>query len=272
MSFVISPSITQNDYIQPLSHARIGYKNFVPDSTVTASSQEAAFPADSVQRESTYDRWQPTSATGVLIVDQGASGVQGASYAGIAAHTFGTQGATIELAHSDDNFTYSVVETLEPADNSAIMIIFPRIEARFWRLRIVSAAAAPQIGVLYLGEILEMQRPIYGGHSPITLSRQTERRPTKSEKGQWLGVSVVRYGLSTSYNWRNLTAAWYRANFDPFVESARSKPFFIAWRPSSYPQEVAYCWLPPSQDIKPSNMGTRDLMEVSMPVEGYADE
>ena len=273
MSVVISPSITPSDYTYPLTHARIGYDNFVPDATVTATSADTNYPADAVQRETTYEHWKPTSASNEsLVFDQGASSVGAASYVGIAAHTLGTQNATIEIAHSDDNSTWTVIETLEPANNSAIMFIFAEVEVRYWRVRVVSADAAPEIGVVYIGSVLEMQRLIYGGHSPITLSRQTERRPTKSQKGQWLGVSIVRYGLQSSFNWRHLTAAWYRANFDPFVESARSKPFFIAWRPSKYPQEIAYGWLPPNTDIQPSNMGIRDLMEVSMTVEGYADE
>lgn len=273
MTVVISPSITPGDYTYPLTHARIGYDNFVPTSTVTFSSEQAEYPADAIQRETTFERWQPTGTTSeYLVIDQGASGVGAASYLGIAAHTLGSAGATVEIAHSVDNSSYTVVETLEPANNGAIMFIFPEVESRYWRVRVVTASFAPEIGVVYIGSVLEMQRPIYGGHSPITLSRQTERRPTKSQKGQWLGVSLVRHGLQSSYNWKHLTAAWYRSTFDPFVQAARSKPFFIAWRPADYPQEVVYGWLPPSNDIQPSNMGIRDLMDVSMSVEGYADE
>ena len=117
---------------------------------------------------------------------------------------------------------------------------------------------------------LAMQRAIYAGHSPITLSRKTVKRPTKSEFGQWLGSSTIRHGLKTSFEWKNLKAAWYREYFDPFVKSARTKPFFIAWRPSKFPNEIAYAWT--SNDIKPSNMGILDYMDVSMSVEGYADE
>ena len=144
MSVVISPSIVENLLEYPLTHARIGYDNFVPDSTVTASSAEAEYPADAVQRENTYERWKPTGTTSQFLkVDQGASGIGAASYLGIAAHTLGSSGSTIEIAYSVDDSTYTVVETLEPADNRAIMFIFPEVEARYWRVRVVTSTSTP---------------------------------------------------------------------------------------------------------------------------------
>ena len=149
------------------------------------------------------------------------------------------------------------------------MVIFAEVTDRYFRVS-AAGSTAPQIGVIYLGVALAMQRAIYAGHSPITLARRTVKRPTKSEDGQFLGSSTIRYGLQTGFAWKHLKAQWYRDNFDPFVKSARSKPFFIAWRPSKFPNEIAYGWS--TGDITPSNMGVLDYMDVSMSVEGYADE
>ena len=229
MSFVISPSVVVNEFSTPLTHARIGYDNFVPDAVVTATSAEAEFPVDSVQRENTFERWQPTSLPATLSIDASAGAAPTPSYIGIAAHTLGSSGSTISLEFSVDNISWSTVETVSPADNRAIMIIFAEVTAGYWRL-VVTGSTIPQIGVVYIGKVLEMQRAIYGGHTPLNLSRTTVKRPTKSDKGQWLGSSTVRLGLRTSYQWQHLTAAWYRENFDPFVKSARTKPFFICQR------------------------------------------
>ena len=116
-----------------------------------------------------------------------------------------------------------------------------------------------------------MQRAIYGGHSPATLSRVTSVRPSLSETGQWLGATEVRSGYRSSYTWKHLTPSWYREHFDPFVaNNPRANPFFIAWRPDRYPDEVVYAWA--TNDIQPTNMGTgRGLMEVSMSVEGFRE-
>ncbi len=270
MSLVISPSVVENEFAVPLTHARIGYDNFVPGATVTATSAEKDWPADSMQRENTFERWQPTSGNGSVTIDTG-SEAGAANYLGIAAHTLGSSGSTVTLAYSADNSAYTTVESVEIANDRTVMILFAEAQARYWRVT-VSGPTAPQIGVIYLGITLDMQRAMYVGHSPVTLSRTTTVRPTKSDQGQFLGRSAIRYGLSTNYEWDNLTAAWYRANFDPFVKFARFKPFFIAWRPSEYPDEVAYGYIPPGNDISPNNTGPRDLMSVSFSFEGYASE
>ena len=267
MSFVISPSVVVNTLSQPLTHARIGYDNFVPAATVTATSAEAVWPADSVQRENTFERWQPTSGNGSITIDNGTA--KPADYIGIAAHTLGASSSMVTVEHSSDNSSWTTIETVSPADSSAIMVIFAEVTDRYFRVS-VAGSTAPQIGVIYLGVALAMQRAIYSGHTPITLGRRTVKRPTKSQDGQFLGSSTIRNGLQTGFAWKHLKAQWYRDNFDPFVKSARNKPFFIAWRPSKFPGEIGYCWS--TNDITPSNMGVLDYMDVSMSVEGYADE
>ena len=267
MSFVISPSVVVNTLSQPLTHARIGYDNFVPAATVTSMSAEAIWPADSVQRENTFERWQPTSGESRITFDNGTA--KPADYIGIAAHTLGSSASTITVQYFDPSSGWITIETVSPSDNSALMVIFAEVTARYFRVS-VAGPTAPQIGVIYLGVALAMQRAIYAGHTPITLGRRTVKRPTKSQDGQFLGSSTIRNGLQTGFAWKHLKAQWYRDNFDPFVKSARNKPFFIAWRPSKFPGEIGYCWS--TNDITPSNMGVLDYMDVSMSVEGYADE
>ena len=100
----------------------------------------------------------------------------------------------------------------------------------------------------------------------MLLGRTISKRPNVSAGGVFLGSSTVRKGVSTSFNWDNLTAAWYRANFDPFVLAAETTPFFIAWNSEEFPKEVGYGWT--NETITPSNTGTRDFMSVSMTVNG----
>jgi hypothetical protein len=145
------------------------------------------------------------------------------------------------------------------------MIFFATVSARYWRLKVVSTVQ-PILGVWYVGETLAMQRGLYGGHSPITLSRTTVVRATKSEGGQFLGRYIVRAGVRTSAQWSNLTASWYRENFDPFVEAAREYPFFFAWRPSQYPEEIGFCWM--DGDVAPRNQGQRNYMSVGIDMDG----
>lgn len=268
MAVVISSSLVVSDtapLVQPLNNARIGYDKAVWQ-TLTASDSAAGFPASAIDNELTYSSWKPFSLpatlTGVIAV------AKDIDYVGIAAHTLGADNATIKIEYWD-GAAWVLLKDMIPPDNSPIMILFGLITTTQIRITL-SGAIIPRIGVLYVGKVLDMQRGIYAGHTPITLSRKSVMRPNASERGQWLGRSIVRAGSSGSFEWQNLKAEWYRTYFDPFVEHARIKPFFIAWRPENFPKEIAYCWT--SKDIAPSNSGRKDFMSVSFSAEGLAVE
>ena len=267
MAVVLSSDFSETLHGVPLTHACIGYKNLVPASTVTTSSSSASFPADSVKRQTTWEKWRPGSLPATLTIDLGASNPL--SYLGLGAHTFGSSGNTLLFERSLNGSDWNEIATDSPAENSAVLLMFNEVAIRYIRIT-VSGGIIPSLGVAYAGTILAMERPIYSGHTPITLSRTTTVRPTESEKGQWLGRSIVRSGLSTSYDWPRLKSAWYRTNFDPFVMAARTKPFFIAWNPQDFPQETVLGWT--GDDISPTNSGPRDLMSVSIGVSAYAHE
>lgn len=251
----------------PLTHAMIGYRTICTADNVIASSQAAGSPAEDAVNIFTNEYWRPETLPATWTVDAG-TGVD-TDYIGIAAHTLGTSGATVAMQYSTDGSTWTTLYSLTPADNAPIMLIYETLTARYWRLS-VTGSTAPRIGVVYIGQMLQMQRPIYGGHSPITLNRSTVIYNQMTEAGQFTARSITRQGNGASYAWKNLTAGWYRQYFDPFVKAARRVPFFIAWRPITFPTEVGFVWT--NADIRPSNMGIRDLMEVSMDVLGVTDE
>lgn len=251
----------------PGNAARIGYKSILPAATLSGTAGTTGFPLSAISNPATYERYTPSAMPATVTADAGAA--VACDYVAIAAHDLGSKGCMVIVESSTDNVNWTSRLAIIPADDTTIMGLFAQVTARYWRLSIYGATA-PTIGVVYLGTILTMQRNIYGGHSPLVLSRITAVRPSLSETGQWLGATQERKGLSGAFAWKNLTASWYRQNFDPFVATnPRVKPFFIAWRPESHPEDVGYCWA--TADIKPSNMGIKDLMEVSMQVEGFSD-
>lgn len=259
MSVFIQPGLSP---ATPLTHARIGWQNIVRPNNVTGTAGLTGLPITALANPLTYDRYRPSSSPTQIVVDAGTPVT--VDYIGIAAHTLA--GTTVTFASSDDDVTYTTRLTMAITNNDPIMGLITPVQARYWRIS-VTWSQSPFIGVLYIGKVLEMQRAIYQGHTPGNLSRVTEIRPNISEQGQWLGRSIVRKGYQTQYDWSNLKADWYRANFDPFVESARANPFFIAWRPETFPNEVLYAWT--GNDIAPSNSGPKDFMSVSLGVEAY---
>jgi hypothetical protein len=154
-------------------------------------------------------------------------------------------------------------------DDRPIMRLVEPTSATRFRLRLVGPSV-PTIGVIRMGKALEMERPLYGGHTPISLARNTVIRPNISERGQWLGRSIIRSGASGSWNWTHLTAAWVRRYLQPFITAARTRPFFIAWRPEAFPAEAGYCWT--TKDLSAANMGRRDFMSFQLDAEGLGHE
>lgn len=260
MSIIIESALTNPDY------ARICYSNIARSATITASSETSGFEAENVQNALTWNFWRPTSVAATIVFDLGTA--QDVDYCGIAAHNCGTKGNTITIAYSSNNSTWTNVDDTTPTDDSVILFLFTQRNYRYWRITI-SGGTAPDIGVIYLGTQLTMQRSTYGGHTPITLSKKTSVRPQKSEGGQWLGRSKIRQGAQTNLAFKNLTASWVRTYFEPFIDSAIDYPFFFAWRPTSYTDEVAYCWT--AGDISVGNSGQADLMDTSFAVDGMLE-
>lgn len=252
---------------RPLTHARILHQTITRTGTLLASGEQAGFEADAALNSLTYEFWRPDVLPATWRIDAGAAVWVDA--VGIAAHTLGFDGASVKPQWSDDDVAWNDITGIGAHAATAdgpVLFLFAAQSHRYWRIE-VTGMDVPSIGVIFIGAALAMPRPIYGGHSPLDLSRQTVIRPQRSERGQFLGRSIVRGGFTADYAWRHLTPDFYRDEFDGFVEDARRYPFFLAWRPSTFPESVGYVWS--GQDISPSNMGIgRGLMSVSLSVEG----
>lgn len=253
--------------IFPLTHARIGYRNIVRTADVITSGTAAEASFLSLQNDFTNEAWVADSLSSSITIDAGSA--QTVDYIGIASHNLGSAGHVVNVEYSFNDEDYVLVDEFVPTDDSAIMSLFNRISARYWRISISGGNTAAQIAILYFGEALAMQRPIYGGHNPVTLNRSITKREAVTESGQFVGNVVVRRGFETAYSWSNLSADWYRENFDPFAIHALSMPFFIAWRPQDYPGEVSFGMA--TDEPRPSNQGVRDLMSVSMNFRGLGE-
>jgi len=246
---------------QPLNHARILYAPIA--GTVTADGTNGALATN----DFTFQRWScgvtPSNWTIVTAADASVDTVF------IAAHSLaGTTVAVQTSATVGGAFTTRA--TVNPTDNSAIAVMFNNAGApyviRELRL-VVTGGAAAGLGIIRAGVALQMQRPVFGGISPIGLSRIVETRHGISETGQWLGRTVQRQATRTSMPWKHLTSSWYRSDFEPFALTLPQKPFGLIQNALRMPESVAWCWT--DQPPAPSNMGIRDFMEVTLDVTGY---
>ena len=248
--------------IWPLTHARIGYKNLITKDNISGPAGEDNFPIEGMALAITNEMYKPSTSNAVVNVDLGSA--QDVNYFGLVGNNMGI----VKLEYSFDDITYTEVYEKDDGASTISMGLFTLQTARYWRFTFTGAGQ--EIITVFLGVTLDMMRPIYGGHTPLDFGRDTASQPRLSETGQYMGLTIRRQGFSTSYDWSNLTAAWVREEFKPFIKAIRSQPYFIAWRPETFPDEVGYVWT--TSRVSPQNMGTRDLMSVSLPVQGYDAE
>ena len=249
-----------------MTHARIAHAgNWESPSVITASTTDADFFADGPDNSLTYEKWKPTALPADWEADYGANVT--VDYCVIGAHTLGTDGCNIKVQKWDGVSAWvDIIGTTAISTDEPIMAIFAPVTIDELRVRVTSGTSNPEIGVIKFGSFLQMARPIYGGHSPMNMGRQTTMRQNISETGEWLGRTKQRTSLRGSFAWQHLSATWVRANWPLFQKSIETEPFFIAWRPDTF-DDVSLCWSDATPI--PTNMGVKDLMAVTLNATGY---
>lgn len=255
------PIITKDDPSDNPSGALIGVNNLL------VSADGSIVPKSLTPN--TYERWDDASGTMTGVFQL--SSATRINYVGIAGHNLFSAGTTeIEIRVSSTiGGGKTTINTLTPVSDAPLMIEIDEDDVGEITI-FMPDGTDREIAVVYAGVSLQMPRNIYGGHSPIALSQKTEYQAVKSESGQILGKTIIRKGLETAFSWRLLDDQFYRDEFQPFVEAARTTPFFIKWRPEFYSDEVAFGEV--NQDIKPINSGGGiRLMSVGFTMTAHAD-
>ena len=242
----------------PLTHARIAHdNNWIASDTITASTTATDYFAEGPDNSLTYEKWKPSSLPATWENDFSSSNA--VDYCVIAAHNMGTNGNSLQVQRYDSASYTDMIPTTAITDDSPIFVIFTSTADTRYRIRI-SNGTAPEIGVIKFGVALQMPRPIYGGHSPVDLARETILQANISETGEFLGRTKKRHALTAQFDWQHIGADWVRDNWVDFQKATETAPFVIAWRPSSFGEvHLVQATQTPTAD----NMGIRNLMTLS---------
>lgn len=262
--------LSQNNLLTPTNLYEVGFDRsarcarILYNNLITSALSPSLNP---LLRPTTYDRWVDESdpMTGILRL----SSTSQIDTIAIGAHNLGTTNSTITVSvRSGTSGAFTTVGTATPSDNRSIMFFFSLAGVRDIEIDVANGTNR-EIGVVYAGRSLVMEREIFGGHSPINLNERNEYRNIVSSTGNFLGRHIKRQGYTTQFTWTKINDGWYRTNYEPFRKSATKTPFFICWRPDIYSSECAYGVA--TGDAQPSNEGggTR-LMTVSLNMVAHA--
>jgi len=240
MSVVIQSGFNGN--LEPIDHPRLCFDTHT--ATPTATSTATGADVDWLVDGETWSVWEGggTGQTVTLTF----SGPLTTGYAAIAAHNLGSTGASVALQATTDGVVWSgIVSSHDPADDSAIVWLFRNTSYRGVRFVISGGSAAPQIAVAQSGEVLEMpQLSVFTG-LPISESKQVRYRHQQSIRGDVLGRAVEGADLQFDLTVQNLPETFRAAagdvTWNGFINHVdNTGPFFIAAKPSSYQDDVAY--------------------------------
>lgn len=191
----------------------------------------------------------------------------------LAAHSLGTASANLTVRHRPaTSGAWATAYDGTPDDDSTIAIMFNAVDGQPVNLRQIEVTVnnpgplVASIGIFRAGVALQMERPVYGNLTPLGFSREFETQGNQSEKGEWLGTVVFEGSFSVSRSWSNNSADWVRETFEPFYDKCLERPFVLIDNALRMPEGVAWCWTNRLPNL--SNQGTRDLMQISMQLQG----
>jgi hypothetical protein len=213
------------------------YDNRFADATPVASSTAAGdYNVLNLRDWRPYTWWKPSAMPATVTVDAGSA--KAADYALIYGHDLFTQGATVEVRSSTDNFSASDVlqASSTPASNDPVLLTFNSASFRYWRLRF-TGATAPSIAIGVIGAALESTEYFDGEFDPVR--RRVHATTNRNENGHPLGRAVLFESWEHQLKLPNVAWSWARDTFIPAWKShLRGSPFGFVWESALYPGDV----------------------------------
>jgi hypothetical protein len=253
----------------------LGWQSFADFHTISADSEKTIYPATNMANASTSNRWESDSLDEQFItVDFGVE--REVDYLGIARHNWASGGVTVSIEGlpfgGDPEEGGDWQEIFEPVilpDDGPRLFRFQPSFFVSMRIRLVPDAVKPTAAVLKLGKLTMIRPGIPPGHKPIKYARSVSKIGGRAQGGDYLGSIVSGASLASSIDLQMLDPTWYRAVLEPFRLACEDEnPFFWAWAPQHYPDEVGYCWV--TNDPIPSISHQIGLIDISFAIEGIA--
>lgn len=255
---------------EQLNAPLFGYDNLVTPSNIAAGTSATNYPATNLANPATFLKWKANNTTAQSLTIDLAGNTQHIDYIAIAKHNFYTAGVNVTIRGDTGSGLSEIVAQFSLGDDGPFIARFEADAYVEISIDLSSGSVAAEASVLYCGTLMAAERNIYVGYAPMTLSRDSDAVAGFSENGNYLGRIEVNSSRSGRINLNNLTPSWVRNYLVPFLEEAKARPFFFAWRPDTYPDEVAFAWQTDTQGPYPSNSLPNGMMQASMSVKAIA--
>jgi len=252
MALFISPSLV----VTPVDtyaawYPLVGWHNVVAFGNLTATSAASGYPVTNLSTPSTIERWVGGSAAELLVTVSDLD--DEIDYVGIARHNLGTAGieVSVETLTAEPGAVWTeVFAPVLPADDAPLVLRFDAATIIGLRVRLAAGTAAPDMAVLHVGKLVQMQKGLQADFVPLHRAVTREKLNGRNEAGDYFGAIVTNAAAGSTAQFKMLGASWYDANLAEFVLAAnQGAACFFVWDPDQHPDDVAYCWL--TEDASP---------------------
>jgi len=265
-TLALSTAVAREDYLP-----RIGYKNHYRDGTVTASTEQTDYPVDLSYDSFTDTAWIGSTSVTEWWVRVSKAGAT-ADYCGLLMYgdnpLSAPSGITVKLQSSDDSGSTwdDVTDPVLPTDR-VVVFLFDSESHDDWRIHF-SGTVPPQVADVSLGEVMTMPVGFMSGFEPPKQARNNMITNNSTDLGHLAGRSLIRKGIETQLQFNMLSESFVRTEWEPFIDHAELRPWYIVWSPVNWPNESALVWT--DREIKPPKY-RNNYMDVQLRVKGFAE-
>lgn len=246
--------------------------------TLNSGSTSGEFPLDNLLNSFTHLRWRDDGDGRQVHLFQVDNLYFETNYIALAVHNLNGHLIKVLGATSDSPSDFvELFAEMQITNNGPLLLEFASGQYTSIQIRIDNTAADvgddfKTIAIMHVGQLLRFGRGVkVDEHAVETRNKKVDSLAGYSEAGQYMGKLIRNEVKESKYDFSNITDEFMQDDFwltfflDQFAES---EPFFIAWAPDDYPDDVIFGWS--SADIAPTQNPITRRWSLSIPVRGYA--
>lgn len=227
----------------------IGYDNILQrnDAVVVASAQTPGWEVENATTWNGAQQWRGGGSVQSVTISFPAP-VECNSW-GVYRHTYGfaqSGSQTVRGQYSSDGVVWNdlgVPVTPGNNDNRTLFQIHSStVNVRYYRLLVDPAEITNQVSHIFFGKSVKLYGSPDTGFTPPSVAFEDKVINNISESGNFVGRSLIRKAMRTSFNISVVDANWVLNDWRDLLEVVQEHPFYFAWDSANYPTDVAYCW------------------------------
>jgi hypothetical protein len=215
---------------------RIAWQSVIDAATLTATPSTTGTDGavTNCQDWKPWSFWRPTgSAPWVLEADLG--GTFAVNCAAFYGHDLDD---TVGVDYWTGAAWVEVATTEADGGGDAIYLTWSSVSTTKLRFRFDQLT---YLAILYAGTDLQLPEGLAPGWSDPTMAQRAQTTQQVSRGGVWLGNTVEYWAAQLTLSLKSVEPDWLRDYWIPFLRECTTRPFFLHWNSTDWPDSACLC-------------------------------